>query len=151
VVDDVEANLDVAKELLEPYGIWVDCLTSGWKAVDAIREGKMVYDAIFMDHMMPDIDGISAVRVIRERIGTKYAQNIPIIALTASAYHGEEEMFLGKGFQALLPKPIDPVKLDEIIRQWLWEKDDDEAFAPVTSLDNIEYAGLNLTSEPMPV
>jgi signal transduction histidine kinase/FixJ family two-component response regulator len=138
VVDDVEANLDVAKELFRPYGMHVDCLSSGWKAVDRIREGKVKYDAIFMDHMMPDLDGISAVRIIRERIGTKYAQNIPIIALTANAYHGGEQLFLEKGFQALLPKPIDSVKLDEIVRRWLWEKDGAEASAPAAQQEESE-------------
>jgi signal transduction histidine kinase/CheY-like chemotaxis protein len=163
VVDDVEANLDVAKDLLRPYGIQADCLSSGWKAVDRIREGKVKYDAIFMDHMMPDLDGISAVRVIRERIGTKYARSVPIIAMTASAYNGEEQMFLEKGFQALLPKPIDSVKLDEIVRWWLWEKNDAETFAPAARqrelsaetqgvrVGDIANAGLNLTGVPVAI
>jgi signal transduction histidine kinase/FixJ family two-component response regulator len=122
VVDDVDVNLDVAEELLRPYGMQVDCVASGWEAINLISEGKVEYDAIFMDQMMPDIDGVEVTRIIRENIGTKYAKNIPIIALTASAFNGAEKMFLEKGFQALLPKPIDAVKLDEIIHQWLWEK-----------------------------
>jgi signal transduction histidine kinase/CheY-like chemotaxis protein len=174
VVDDVEANLDVARELLRPYGMSVDCLSSGWKAVDCIREGKVKYDAIFMDHMMPDLDGISAVRVIRERVGTKYARDIPIIALTANAYNGEEQMFLERGFQALLPKPIDSARLDEILRRWLWEKDVAEApdaqresepdagrlpsrqWEPLAEakgacLNNIAHAGLDMASVPIAI
>jgi CheY-like chemotaxis protein len=129
VVDDVEVNLDVAAALLEPYGMQVDCVSSGWEAIRLIREGKAEYDAIFMDQVMPDIDGVEATRIIREDIGTGYAKSIPIIALTANAFDGTEKMFLEKGFQALLPKPIDAVRLDEIIHEWLWENED-EQFAP---------------------
>jgi signal transduction histidine kinase/CheY-like chemotaxis protein len=121
VVDDVDVNLDMAEALLRPYVMQVDCVSNGWEAVRLIREGKVEYDAIFMDQMMPDIGGIEATRIIREDIGTRYAENIPIIALTANAFNGMEKMFLERGFQALLAKPIDAVKLDEIIRQWIGE------------------------------
>jgi CheY-like chemotaxis protein len=76
-----------------------------------------------MDHMMPGMDGIEATRIIREEIGTDYAQNIPIIALTANAIVGNEEMFLAHGFQAFLSKPIDIMAMDVVIRQWVRNKD----------------------------
>jgi HPt (histidine-containing phosphotransfer) domain-containing protein len=79
-----------------------------------------------MDHMMPEMDGIEATRVIREEIGTEYARNIPIIALTANAIMGNEEMFLSKGFQAFLPKPVDIPRLDAIVRQWIRDKSQEE-------------------------
>jgi len=121
VVDDNYTNLVVAQKLMKPYKMKIDCLTSGEQAVEAIRDGRVVYNAIFMDQMMPDMDGIEAVRLIRE-MGTDYARDIPIIAFTANAIAGSEQMFLSKGFQAFLSKPVDPDQLDEIIN--LWVQDD---------------------------
>jgi len=72
--------------------------------------------------MMPGMDGIEAVRIIREEIGSEYAKNIPIIALTANAIVGREEMFLNKGFQAFISKPIDLARLDIVLRQWVRNK-----------------------------
>ncbi|MCL2127199.1 MAG: ATP-binding protein, partial [Treponema sp.] len=119
VVDDVAANLEVAKGMMKPYGMEIDCVTNGQAAVDAIRDEKVKYNAVFMDHMMPGMDGIEAARIIREEIGTEYAKKIPLIALTANAIVGNEQMFLEKGFQAFLSKPIDMGRLDTIIWQWV--------------------------------
>jgi signal transduction histidine kinase/FixJ family two-component response regulator/HPt (histidine-containing phosphotransfer) domain-containing protein len=123
VVDDVQTNLDVAKGMMKPYDMQIDCVTSGWQAINRIREAKVIYDGIFMDHMMPEMDGIEATRVIRQEIGTEYARNIPIIALTANAIIGNEKMFLDNGFQAFISKPIDIMQLDAVIRQWLRNKE----------------------------
>jgi CheY-like chemotaxis protein len=120
VVDDVQTNLDVAKGMMKPYGMHVDCVTSGCQAIHRIQEAKVLYDAIFMDHMMPEMDGIEATRIIRGEIGTEYAKNIPIIALTANAIIGSEKIFLENGFQAFISKPIDVTRLDAVIRRWLW-------------------------------
>jgi signal transduction histidine kinase/CheY-like chemotaxis protein len=122
VVDDVATNLDVAKGLMKPYGMTVDCASSGLQAIELIRSEKTHYNAVFMDHMMPGMDGIEATRIIREEIGTEYARNIPIIALTANAIVGNEEMFLAHGFQAFLSKPIDIMAMDVVIRQWVRNK-----------------------------
>ena len=119
VVDDVETNLDVAIGMLRPYGIKVDCLSSGQAAINAIRNEKVIYNSILMDQMMPDMDGIETTRIIREEIGTEYAKTIPIIALTANAIVGTEESFLNKGFQAFLSKPINMEQLDSIINAWI--------------------------------
>jgi signal transduction histidine kinase/FixJ family two-component response regulator/HPt (histidine-containing phosphotransfer) domain-containing protein len=123
VVDDVQTNLDVARGMLKPYGMQVDCLTSGHEAARAVREEKVHYNAIFMDHMMPIMDGIETTRVIREEIGTPYAKTVPIIALTANALVGNEEIFLGKGFQSFLSKPIDVLRLDAVIRRWVRDEE----------------------------
>ncbi|MDR2965132.1 MAG: response regulator [Treponema sp.] len=128
VVDDVVYNLDVAKGMLKPYKIQVDCVTSGQSAIDAIRQEKVKYDAIFMDHMMPDIDGIEALQIIREEIGTEYAKTIPVIAFTANALTGNKEMFLDKGFQAFISKPIDSLHLDNIINQWVRDEEQDKLY-----------------------
>jgi signal transduction histidine kinase/DNA-binding NarL/FixJ family response regulator/HPt (histidine-containing phosphotransfer) domain-containing protein len=121
VVDDVSTNLDVAKGILGPYGMTVHCVSSGQEAIDQVRQDQTKYDAIFMDHMMPGMDGIEAARIIRE-IGTDYAKTVPIIALTANALIGSEELFLGKGFQDFLSKPIDIRRMDRIVNHWIRRK-----------------------------
>ena len=123
VVDDNITNLDVAKGLMKPYKLkHIDCVTSGMQAVDMIRAEKVKYNAIFMDHMMPEMDGVEATALIRE-IGTDYARSVPVIACTANAITGSEQMYMGEGFQAFLSKPIEVSRLDEIIRRWVRDKD----------------------------
>ena len=126
VVDDVETNLDVAKSMLGLYGMKIDCVASGQEAVDAVRSEECRYDAVFMDHMMPEMDGIEAVRIIRDEIGTEYAKTVPIIALTANAIVGNEEIFLQKGFQAFISKPINAMKLDSVLKTWIRDRHDEE-------------------------
>ena len=128
VVDDVETNLDVARGMMKPYGMHIDCVSSGQEAVNAIRAQEVQYNAIFMDHMMPGMDGIEATRIIREEIGTDYARTIPVIALTANAIVGNEKMFLGKGFQAFLTKPIEIANLDAAIRKWIRDEEKEQQF-----------------------
>ncbi|MDR1732114.1 MAG: response regulator [Synergistaceae bacterium] len=138
VVDDVPTNLDVAKGMMKPYGMHIDCVTSGQKAVELVRKADVRYSAIFMDHMMPEMDGVEATQIIRSEIGSRYAETVPIIALTANALIGSEEKFLEKGFQAFLSKPIDIMRLDQIIRQWVRDKgyrDQPEQIAPSPIFD----------------
>jgi len=73
--------------------------------------------------MMPGINGVEATRIIREEIDSDYARNVPIIALTANAIMGNEEMFLSRGFQAFIAKPIDISRLDTVLRQCVRDKD----------------------------
>jgi CheY-like chemotaxis protein len=133
VVDDVATNLDVAKGLLAPYGLMVHCASNGRDAIDIVREEKVLYDLILMDHMMPDMDGIETTAIIREGIGTEYARTVPVIALTANALAGNEKMFLSHGFQAFLSKPIDIIKLDKILNEWVRDKK-----GPATSAEQAE-------------
>ncbi|WP_010258631.1 ATP-binding protein [Treponema primitia] len=123
VVDDVPTNLDVARGMMKPYGMQIDCASSGPEAIELIRNANVTYNAIFMDHMMPGMDGIEATRIIREEIGTEYAKTVPIIALTANAIVGNEDMFLQNGFQAFLSKPIDIMRMDVIISHWVRDKE----------------------------
>jgi CheY-like chemotaxis protein len=100
----------------------VDCVNSGPQAIKLIKEEKIKYNAVFMDHMMPGMDGIEAVRIIRNEINTGYANNVPIIALTANAIVGNDKMFLEHGFQDFLTKPIDIMRLNEAINRWVRDK-----------------------------
>ncbi|MDR3255352.1 MAG: cache domain-containing protein [Synergistaceae bacterium] len=138
VVDDVITNLDVAKGLMLPYGMTIHCASSGARAIDIVREAKVRYDVIFMDHMMPEMDGVEAVRIIRGEIGTEYARTVPIIALTANALVGNEEMFLSNGFQAYLSKPIDIIKLDALLNRFVRSEDAERAY--IASLASVPSA-----------
>ena len=121
VVDDMQTNLDVAAGLLGKYKMQVDCVLSGREAIEKIRRAEPVYNAVFMDHMMPEMDGIEAAKAIRS-LETDYAKNVPIIALTANAIQGTEEIFYANGFQAFIPKPIDVRQMDGVVREWIPEK-----------------------------
>ena len=133
VVDDVSTNLDVAKGMLMLYGMSIECASSGKEAIRKVREERVKYDAIFMDHMMPEMDGIEAVRIIRNEITSDYAHNVPIIALTANAIIGNEKLFLENGFNDFLSKPIDMTKLDVLMQKWVRnrEKEGSSEWAPV--------------------
>ncbi|MDR1836980.1 MAG: response regulator [Treponema sp.] len=113
VVDDVETNLYVARGLMSPYGLSIDTALSGFEAVEKIR-GGFDYDIIFMDHMMPRMDGIETVKIIR---GLGYAR--PIIALTANALAGQAEMFLKNGFDDFISKPIDIRQLNAALNKYV--------------------------------
>jgi CheY-like chemotaxis protein len=121
VVDDMQTNLDVAAGLLKKYKMRVDCVLSGQEALERLSEGEPVYDAVFMDHMMPGMDGVEATQMIRA-LGTQYAQEVPVIALTANAIAGNEQMFVDNGFQAFLSKPINIMSLDSVVQRWVRDK-----------------------------
>jgi CheY-like chemotaxis protein len=125
VVDDFPTNLDVAAGMLRKYKMQVDCVLTGRESVNLIAAGEPVYDAVFMDHMMPGMDGMEATAAIRA-LGTKYAKNISIIALTANVVAGNEKMFLANGFDAYLPKPFNVMSLDSIIQRWVRDKSREE-------------------------
>ena len=123
VVDDVTTNLDVAKGMMAAYkGLVIHCVTSGREAIELIRREDPRYDVVFMDHMMPGLDGIETVEIIRNEIGSEYARAVPIVALTANAIVGNDKLFLENGFQAFLTKPVDVVKLDAVLRQFVRDK-----------------------------
>jgi CheY-like chemotaxis protein len=122
VVDDVPTNLDLARGIMKPYGMTLCCVKSGQAAVDLVRKGEPRFNAIFMDHMMPGMDGIEAARIIRNEIDSEYARTVPIIALTANAITGNDKLFLNNGFQDFLTKPIDIVKLNDAINRWVRDK-----------------------------
>jgi CheY-like chemotaxis protein len=119
VVDDVEINLEVAKGMLEAYGMKVDCVLSGKEAVELIRRGEPKYSMVLMNRWMLEMDGIEAVRIIRNEIEGDYAKKVPIIALTANAVIGNNAFFIKSGFQAVLSKPISIRRLDEVVNQWI--------------------------------
>ena len=115
VVDDNEYNIKVAIGLLELFEIYADTALSGAQAIKMVQNKD--YDLVFMDHMMPDMDGIEATAEIR-KLGAKY-RKLKIAALTANAIQGAKEMFLENGFDGYISKPIEIPALTKILLELL--------------------------------
>ncbi len=133
VVDDVEANLRVISALLEMSGIICDTASSGSDGIEKIKNKD--YDIVFMDHMMPEMDGIETCRKIRS-LGGKF-ENIKIIALTANAVSGARETMLEAGMDDFLSKPIDKMLLNGILIKHL----------PNSKIDEIQEIEENFIGE----
>jgi len=144
IIDDVETNLYVARGLIAPYGITIDTGLSGFEAIEKIRK-NLSYDIIFMDHMMPRMDGIEAVKIIRS-LGYKK----PIVALTANALTGQAEMFLNNGFDDFISKPIDIRQLNNVLNRLIRDKQTPETIEEARKQKNMLYAagGHNLAIDP---
>ncbi len=112
LVDDNKVNLMVAKGFLESYQLQIDTATSGEEAVH--MAAACDYNIIMMDHMMPGIDGVEAVRRIRKFYDAKDYHPY-IVALTANAYGGIEKMFLANGFDDFISKPIEKEKMHQVL------------------------------------
>ncbi|MDR1478007.1 MAG: response regulator [Planctomycetaceae bacterium] len=117
VVDDNITNLKVAQGLMTPFKLQVDTCTNGEAAIKLANTGK--YDLIFMDHLMPDMDGLETTKRIR---ALPNLDKIPIIALTADSTNNNIKIFLEHGMNDFLPKPIDPTKLESMLIKWLKHK-----------------------------
>ena len=118
VVDDIEINLYVAEAILEEFGIQAKTALSGAEAIKMVQEQH--FDLIFMDHMMPEMNGIEATKAIRA-LGGAYAA-IPVVALTANAVAEAREQFEEAGMDDFLAKPIEALKMGLVLEKWLPEK-----------------------------
>ena len=116
IVDDNLVNRKVAEGLMRPFAMQIDTAKSGKEAIEMVRQKE--YHLIFMDHMMPDMDGVETTHAIRDLEG-EYYKNVPIIALTANAISGVKEMFLQEGMNDFIAKPINVKELSEKILSWL--------------------------------
>jgi len=126
IVDDMETNLYVAKGLMMPYGLKIDTVLSGFEAIEKIKSG-ITYDIVFMDHMMPEMDGIKTTKIMRN-----FGYDKPIIALTANAVAGQAEMFLQNGFDAFISKPIDIRELNSALNKFIRDKHPQEVLENVS-------------------
>ncbi len=115
VVDDNAINLTVVKGLLNPLKMKIDTALSGKDAVLMTTDKR--YDIIFMDHMMPEMDGVETTRVIRRLLGNN--GQVPIIALTANAVEGTAEMFINEGMNDFVTKPIEMRVIISKLHKWL--------------------------------
>jgi len=116
VVDDTVMNLDVIKNLLKKTMIKIDTAVSGQEALELVR--NKAYDMIFLDHRMPNMDGIECFRRMREMTDNK-SLNAPVISLTANAVSGAREEYLTEGFADYLTKPVDSEKLEDMLIRYL--------------------------------
>lgn len=117
VVDDNEANLKVACGLLGQYKLSVVTCMSGKEVIEVLSKDKD-FDILFIDHMMPEMDGVELTQILR-KTDDDYLRYVPIVALTANAIKGVEQMFLSNGFTEFLSKPIDIQRLGKILNKWI--------------------------------
>lgn len=116
VVDDNLINRKVAMGFLKNYGFELTEAGSGAEAIELVRKNR--YNMIFMDHMMPEMDGIEATRIIREECGANGRTPV-MVALTANAMEGMRDTFLKCGFQDFISKPLDRKQLKEVLTRWI--------------------------------
>ena len=144
VVDDHEMNLKVAKGLLVPLQLQIDTAENGKVAVEKVKTNQ--YDMVFMDHMMPVMDGVEALAEIRKLEG-EYFKNLPIIALSANATTEAQEYFKENGFYDFVPKPIKLKELCACIRRWLPQELVMEKSSEKVSLLTDETQAVNQSEE----
>jgi len=142
LVDDVVSNLYVAKGMLSPYGLKIETAFSGFEAISKIKSGCL-YDIIFLDHMMPKMDGIETIKILR---GMGYTN--AIIALTANALIGQEKMFLENGFDSFISKPIDSRELNLILNEFIRNKKPPEVVEAARREKEKKNPGVNYTTKP---
>lgn len=116
LVDDNKINLEVAEALMSPYQMQIDCVLSGKEAVHSVQQNG--YDMIFLDHMMPEMDGIETLKAIRGLRDPKKNQ-VPVIALTANVTKEAQDLFRSEGFDGFMPKPVDIRLLDEFLHKFI--------------------------------
>lgn len=116
VVDDNAMNLKVMARLLLPYRLKVTMASSGPEALEKLNAPE--FDCVFLDHMMPDMDGVETLHKIRQKPGMYY-QSLPVIAFTANAIGGAREMFIAEGFNDFIAKPIELSVLERILRRYI--------------------------------
>jgi CheY-like chemotaxis protein len=139
VVDDMETNLYVARGFLLPYGLAIDTAISGMEAIEKIESGNM-YDIVFMDHMMPVMDGVEAAKVMREK-----GYNHPIVALTANAVAGQMEMFMANGFDGFISKPIDIRELNASLNKFVRDRQTPEVIEAARAAYGVDIANVGET------
>ena len=150
VVDDNLINRKVAMGFLKNYGFELYEAESGREAIEMVKKTR--FNIIFMDHMMPEMDGIEATRIIREECGVNGRTPV-VIALTANAMAGVREKFLNNGFQDFIAKPLDRKPLNEVLSRWIpnaykqeiKEGDDQAARSqPKITFEDIHIHGINI-------
>jgi len=116
VIDDMKINLNVIQGLLKKTQIKIDSVLSGEEALEKVK--KNVYDVIFIDHRMPVMDGIETLHAM-QKLPHNASWNTPCIALTANAIAGARELYLQEGFVDYLSKPVDYLKLEELLISYI--------------------------------
>lgn len=119
VVDDNEINRMVAEEMLKPLQMQIETASDGKRALEMIQDKE--YDLVFMDHLMPVMNGIEAVKALRE-MAEPYYREVPVIALTANTAKEQREEYMQAGMSDYLSKPIDMEDIYKIVKKWIPDK-----------------------------
>ena len=114
IVDDNNLNIKVINRLLEPYKINIVNCSSGKECIDRIKQGEK-YDIIMLDHMMPELDGVATMKILRK---IKEIKLPPIISMTANAVTGTQNKYLKAGFDDYIAKPIDIKSLNKLMTKY---------------------------------
>jgi len=141
VVDDVVMNIKVVANLLARYKINIDKALSGKEALEKVKQND--YDLVFMDHMMPEMDGVQALHAIRAMPG-EYLKTMPVVALTANAVGGAREILLQEGFDDFVAKPIEHSTMERVLRKFLSDK-----IVDASAVDIVPEKTANMGSEHM--
>ncbi len=153
VVDDEPMNLTVAMGIFRQYGMTVETAASGTEAIEKCRAHE--YDIVFMDHMMPGMDGVEAMKRIRSEWGRdkNKSYDTPIVALTANTVSTAKEMFLREGFDGFIGKPIEIAEMERVLKKVLPKSVFVEQDAPVTvrPTGHISDSGKNKSVSRTPV
>lgn len=136
LVDDTEMNIVVEKGLLAPYNMQIDVAYDGIQALKKVKSDTH-YDIIFMDHMMPEMDGVEATKNIRNLEG-EYYQKVPIIALTANAIKSAQELFKEAGMNDFVAKPVEFKEVTRVLLTWL-PKEFVEPSSPQALADDMDW------------
>ena len=118
IVDDEPMNLVVATSLFSDYDMSIDTAGSGREAINKYRSSE--YDIVFMDHMMPEMDGVECMKHIK-KMAQDMAKSVLVVALTANAVSGAKEMFMREGFDGFIAKPIDMSEFERVLTHILPE------------------------------
>ena len=149
VVDDVPMNLKVFVNLLKKTQIQIDTADSGFKAIELVKKTR--YDLIFLDHRMPEMDGVETLHAMMKLEEANLSRRQPVVALTANAVSGARDMYFAEGFNNYLSKPIDPDKLEQMILHYLpeelieestqtgEEREDSRRWKSLPDIDGINY------------
>jgi PAS domain S-box-containing protein len=144
IVEDNEINQQVARELLEGFGLIVQVAGNGREAVEAVLADQATFDAVLMDLQMPEMDGYEATRRLREKFGP---QELPIIAMTAHAFEAEYQKCLAADMNDRIPKPVDPDRLVATLARWIKPDPSRPASAPPTRPESGSAAPADLPAQ----
>ena len=141
LVDDNLLNLKVAEKMLKKYNLNVTSVKSGLECINYTKNNN--YDIVFMDHMMPEMDGIQTLYNLKRR-ATGF--DTPVVVLTANVTEGSKKMYLNEGFCDYLSKPIDQVELDRVLREYL-KIDDNAKLVDNNNITDREDTNNNITDD----
>jgi len=143
IVDDVDANLYVAEGLMSFYDLKIETSSSGYEAIERVKRGEN-FDIIFMDHMMPGLNGMETMKILRDK-----GYDAPIVALTANAIIGQAEEFVKSGFDDFISKPIQTKHLNATLQKFIKDRHTPDEIAAARSAPKNPTQDMNALAEKL--